>query len=131
MRFKFPTILYIFLAFLESYMVTNSVIMLLKLVYSVQLNFCKVWYSLGWVRLWCLTPLPTPWFLPVNPPPFKIFSKYLIFVYTSWIYQNYCSVMYIYRDIHDFMFPFFKLWFYYKIFLVIMHHSFGNLNTSV
>ena len=77
-------------------------------MYSVQLNFCKVWYSLGWVRLWCLTPLPTPWFLPVDPPV-QNFFKISNFMYTSRIYQNYCSVTYIYRDIHDFMFPFFKL----------------------
>ena len=29
-------------------------------------------------------------------------------MYTLRIYQNYCSVMYIYGDNHDFMFPFFK-----------------------
>ena len=89
-------------------------------MYSVQLNFCKVWYSLGWVRLWCLNPpYPPPDFCQWTPP-IQNFFKISNFVYTSWIYQNYCSVMYIYRDIHDFMFPFFKLILLQNIF---SHHA--------
>ena len=56
-------------------------------------------------------PLPTPWFLQMDPPPVQNFFKICNFMYSSRIYQNYCSVMCIYRDIHDFILPFFKLWF--------------------
>ena len=85
---------------------------------------------MSWVRLWCVPP--THPLIFTSGPPIQRFLKICNFMYTSRIYQHYCSVMYIYRDIHVFMFPFFfKLWFYYKIFLVIMHHSFGNLNPSI
>ena len=111
----------------------NSVIMPLKTCVQCTVKFFVKFVTV-WAELGCyvFTPLLPTRFFASGTSLFKIFFKISNFMYTfkniSKIIVLWCIFIEIFMIL---CFHFLNFDFITKYFLVIMHHSFGNLNTSV